>query len=88
MSDSKQDEGLTLLLEEKVDEFNEWRLENLTIKLDFTGTDFSNKDFSNAYLNGVNFTGCNFTNSILVGTNFVNLICQKLLLKVLICLKL
>ena len=85
MSDSKQDEGLTLLLEEKVNEFNEWRLENLTIKLDFTGTDFSNKDISNAYLNGINFTGCDFSNSIVVGTNFsYNLICQKLILKALI----
>ena len=72
MSDLKQDEeGLTLLLEENVNEFNEWRLKNLTLKLDFTETDFSNKDISKAYLNGITFTDCNFTNSIVMGTNFV-----------------
>jgi hypothetical protein len=36
MSNLKQDEeGLTLLLEENVNEFNEWRLKKLTLKLDF-----------------------------------------------------
>ena len=71
MSDPKQDEGLIMLLEEQVDEFNQWRMKNLTLKLDYTGADFSNKDMSNAYLNGINFTECNFSNSIVNGTNFV-----------------
>lgn len=71
MSDPKQDEGLILLIEEQIDEFNQWRMKNLTLKLDYTGADFSNKDISNAYLNGINFTECNFSNSIVNGTNFV-----------------
>ena len=40
MSESKQAEGLLLLQNEQIDEFNEWRMKNLTLKLVFDGKDF------------------------------------------------
>ena len=71
MSESKQAEGLLLLQNEQIDEFNEWRMKNLTLKLVFDGKDFSNRDISNAYLNGVSFINSDFSNSRLRTTNLV-----------------
>lgn len=71
MIDSMQNEGLKLLLDERISEFNEWRMKNLTIKLEFNNADLSNKNISNAYLNGVIFVDSNFSNSILSKANLV-----------------
>jgi len=71
MAESKQSEGLLLLQNENIDEFNKWRMRNLTLKLAFDKIDFSKKNISNAFLNGASFIDCNFSNSTLRDTNFV-----------------
>ena len=43
MAESKQSEGLLLLQNENIDEFNKWRMRNLTLKLAFDKIDFSKK---------------------------------------------
>ena len=62
-------EGKTLLQENKIQEYNRWRMENLTIRPDFSDESFSGHDLSGAYLNGANLTKtdlshCNLTKLI------------------------
>jgi uncharacterized protein YjbI with pentapeptide repeats len=71
MADSTPDEGLKLLQDELIDEFNKWRMKNLTVKLSFDNLDLSNKNLSNAYLNGVSLVDTNLSRSILVNANLV-----------------
>ncbi|HEX5518987.1 MAG TPA: pentapeptide repeat-containing protein, partial [Candidatus Nitrosocosmicus sp.] len=71
MSGSNQDEGLLFLKNERIDEFNKWRMKNLTLKLTFDKTDLSAKNISNAFLNGISFIDCNFSNSNLQYSNLV-----------------
>lgn len=65
------EEGFKLLTEDKVQEFNSWRMRNLTVKLDFAGRNFSSKNISGAYLNGVIADKANFAHANLTGTNLV-----------------
>ena len=64
-------EGIRLLREMKIQEYNNWRMENLTITPDISGENFSGNDLSGAYLNEVpcirtNFSSCNLTKANLV----------------------
>ena len=52
--------GIELLNTEKIIEFNRFRMENLTFKLDLNNHDFSGKNFSSAFLNGVICNNTNF----------------------------
>src|ERR671933_383407 len=72
MSDALAEEGIMLLLNSKISDFNYWRMKkNLTIKLDISNRNFSGKDLSNAYLNGVSCIGTDFSNCNLSKVNFV-----------------
>ena len=44
------EDGFRLLSEGRVQDFNSWRMSNLTVKLDFAGKDLSVKNISGAYL--------------------------------------
>ncbi len=72
MDESKQSEGLLLLQNENINEFNKWRMKNLTLKLAFDKIDFSRKNISNAFLNGnlnnTNFMGSNLQKADLQGS--------------------
>ncbi|HET9774246.1 MAG TPA: pentapeptide repeat-containing protein, partial [Nitrososphaeraceae archaeon] len=64
-------EYIDMLNREKISEFNEFRLKNLTFRPNLSGEDFSRKDLTNAYLNGAICVKTNFNNCILGKTNFV-----------------
>ncbi len=65
------EEGLALLKEGKIKEFNYWRMKNLTLKLDISNEDFSNRNLSGAFLNGTKAENVNFSRSVLESINFV-----------------
>jgi uncharacterized protein YjbI with pentapeptide repeats len=64
-------EGKTLLQEMKIQDYNRWRMENLTIRPDFSGEIFSGLDLSGAYLNGVKLNKTNLSHCNLAKTNLV-----------------
>jgi uncharacterized protein YjbI with pentapeptide repeats len=71
MYEDKQQEGITLLHDMKVQDYNQWRRENPTIRLDISRQDFSSKDMSGVYLNDIsgtitNLSGCNLSKANLV----------------------
>lgn len=72
MTNSSQDEGISLLLDEKIHDFNCWRMDmkNLKEKIDISGRDFSGRNLSRAYLNGVSCIETNFSHSDLSKVNF------------------
>jgi uncharacterized protein YjbI with pentapeptide repeats len=61
---------LDFLQESKIEQFNEWRMANISVKIDLSGMDFSGKDLSNVYLNGIKCVGANFSGSNLYKANF------------------
>ena len=61
---------LDFLQDSKIKEFNEWRMANISVKIDLSGTDFSGKDLSNVYLNGIKCVGANFSGFNLYKANF------------------
>src|ERR671932_179424 len=78
MSDALAEEGIMLLLNSKISDFNYWRMKkNLTIKLDISNRNFSGKDLSQAYLNGVSCVGTDFSHCNLSKVNFVQAILNK-----------
>jgi len=76
-----------LLLRKSVREFNTWRSENTTIKLNFTnkdysklnlkGANFTSADLTGAKFLGTDLTGANFQNSRLLGANFSSAILRQ-----------
>ena len=73
MPNGSQDEGIGLLLDTKIYDFNRWRMDmkNLTVKIDISGRDFSGRNLSQAYLNGVSCVETNFSHCDLSKVNFV-----------------
>lgn len=71
MSSNIQTTATSFLMNQQIEEFNEWRLENLTVRFNLDGSDLSNLDLSSALLNGVSCIGCNFSRSKLRRANIV-----------------
>jgi uncharacterized protein YjbI with pentapeptide repeats len=45
----------------KIQDYNNWRIKNITIIPDISGQDYSGKDLSGVYLNGTSCIGTNFS---------------------------
>ena len=60
-----------LLSNSKIEEFNKWRLANLTTKLDISEKKISGTDLSNAFLSGIKCTNTDFSKCNMRGTNLV-----------------
>jgi uncharacterized protein YjbI with pentapeptide repeats len=69
--DNLNEEAIKLILDERISEFNKFRLNNLTFKPNLSYQDFSGKNLSLAFLNGARCIETNFSNCILKKTNFV-----------------
>ena len=64
-------EAIKLILDERIAEFNKFRLHNLTFKPNLSNQVFSGKNLSLAFLNGAICIQTNFSNCILKKTNLV-----------------
>ena len=71
VSATSQENWINLLLEEKIYDFNKWRMKNLIIRPDISGKNLSNKDLYGAYFNGVSCVETNFSHCNLSKVNFV-----------------
>ena len=69
--DNLNQEAIKLILDERIAEFNKFRLHNLTFKPNLSNQVFSGKNLSLAFLNGAICIQTNFSNCILKKTNFV-----------------
>ena len=69
--DNLNEEAIKLLLDERIPEFNKFRLHNLTFKPNLSHQIFSGKNLSLAFLNGAICIQANFSNCILKKTNLV-----------------
>jgi uncharacterized protein YjbI with pentapeptide repeats len=61
---------VSLLHDIKIQDFNQWRMKNLTVRPDINGQDFSSKNLSVAYVNGAycirtSLSSCNLSKVIL-----------------------
>src|SRR5919109_527791 len=70
------DEGKKLLQEMRIDDYNRWRMKNLTIKPDISGDNLSGKNLSGADLNGAllmycDMKECNLADANLTKANFM-----------------
>jgi uncharacterized protein YjbI with pentapeptide repeats len=71
MSTNVNLEAAIKLLESSVKDFNEWRMKNLTAKVDISGRNFSSANLEGAFLNGVLANGTNFSGANLAKVNLV-----------------
>ena len=69
--DNLNQEAIKLILDERITEFNKFRLHNLTFKPNLSNQVFSGKNLSLAFLNGAICIQTNFSNCILKKTNLV-----------------
>jgi uncharacterized protein YjbI with pentapeptide repeats len=69
--DNLNEEAIKLILDERIAEFNTFRLHNLTFKPNLSNQVFSGKNLSLAFLNGAICIQTNFSNCILKKTNLV-----------------
>ena len=70
-NDSILHEGIKLLQDMKIQDYNQWRMKNITIRPDLRDQDFSGKDLSRAYLNGASCLRTNLSHCNLTKVNFV-----------------
>ena len=69
--DNLNQEAIKLILDERIAEFNKFRLHNLTFKPNLSNQVFSGKNLSLAFLNGAICIQTNFSNCTLKKTNLV-----------------
>ena len=69
--DNLNQEAIKLILDERIAEFNKFRLHNLTFRPNLSNQVFSGKNLSLAFLNGAICIQTNFSNCILKKTNLV-----------------
>jgi len=60
------------LLINDIFQFNEWRIKNATVKLDFSNCSFDDQNLSEGYLFGIAFYNCSFRNANLRESVFTN----------------
>lgn len=71
MCEALIEEAVRLLNNSQIQDFNIWRMKNLTVKLDLSGRNFSGKNLSQALLNGVSCIRTDFSNCNLCKVNLV-----------------
>jgi uncharacterized protein YjbI with pentapeptide repeats len=71
MSSPTIEEAIRLLTVSNIEEFNRWRMKNLTVKPVLDGIDFEGKNLSGTLLNGISCVGTNFSHCNLTRVNLV-----------------
>ena len=64
-------EGVKLLQDMKIQDYNNWRMKDMSIIPDINGQNFLGKDLSEVYLNGTSCIGTNLSCCNLSKANFV-----------------
>src|SRR5207302_665200 len=72
MSSPTIEEAIRLLTVSNIEEFNRWRMKNLTVRPVIDGIDFVGKNLSGAFLNGISCVGTNFSHCNLMNVKLDN----------------